>query len=300
MRTVMYQTHHGLKMGVKTDRGILDVDAAAKTFAGYSEVPITATELLYSGGKGRELLQELVLQALQEGESSLFHKEETLEFGPCVDNPQKIICIGLNYRNHAAESNMPIPEVPIVFSKFSNALTGDGADIKLPVKSQQVDYEAELAIVIGAEVSRVKEEEALSYVYGYCNANDLSARDLQMKTPQWLLGKTCDGFAPVGPYLVSKDEIPDPNQLSISTVVNGEVRQSSQTSDMIFSCEEIIAYLSDHMTLYPGDMIMTGTPEGVIMGYPEEKQSWLKAGDEVTIEIENIGSLTNQFIDGQE
>lgn len=295
MKTVVFQRNNQFKLGVKTEKGILDVEAAVNKFSDFRGIPVNTSDLLYSGEQGKEDLNSLVHHVLQADEPEVLYEEDLLQFGPCVDNPQKIICIGLNYKNHAEESNMPIPEVPIVFSKFNNTLSGHREPIRLPLKSAQVDYEAELTIVIGKEASHVKTEDALSFVYGYCNANDLSARDLQTKTPQWLLGKTCDGFAPIGPYLVSEDEIRDPNNLKIGTKVNGEVRQSSNTSDMIFSCKEIIAYVSEHMTLYPGDIIMTGTPEGVILGYPEDKRNWLKDGDEVSIEIENLGTLTNQL-----
>ena len=156
--------------------------------------------------------------------------------------------------------------------------------------TEKLDYEVELGIVIGKTAKNVSEESALDYVFGYCTANDLSARDLQMRTPQWMLGKTCDGFCPVGPYLVTKDEVGDPQNLQLKTVVNGEIRQNSNTSDMIFSCREIISYISKHMTLVPGDMILTGTPEGVIMGFPPEKQNYLKPGDTVTVEVEKLGA----------
>src|SRR5690606_16772336 len=212
----------------------------------------------------------------------------------------KIICVGLNYRKHAEETNAPIPQYPILFNKFNNTLTGHGHEVPLPIKvTSKVDYEAELVIVIGKEAKYVAKENALDYVFGYCNVNDLSARDLQMLTPQWLLGKTCDGFSPLGPYLVTADEVGNPNDLSIRCIVNGEVRQSSNTSDMIFHCDEIVSYISQHMTLVPGDIILTGTPEGVVLGYPEAKQVYLQDGDVVTIEIEKLRSLTNRMVNEQ-
>lgn len=225
--------------------------------------------------------------------SYLLLDDNGLTFGPVVTGPGKILCVGLNYRKHAEETGSAIPQTPILFSKFNNALAGHLEDVPLPAVSQQVDYEAELAIVIGRTASNVSKEDALDYVFGYCCANDLSARDLQFRTQQWLLGKTCDKFAPVGPYLVTADEVREPNNLRISCSVNGEVRQSSNTSDMIFHCDEIISYVSQHMTLEPGDIILTGTPEGVVLGYPQEKQVYLQAGDVVTVEIEKLGNLTN-------
>ncbi|MDQ0199161.1 2-keto-4-pentenoate hydratase/2-oxohepta-3-ene-1,7-dioic acid hydratase in catechol pathway [Neobacillus ginsengisoli] len=201
----------------------------------------------------------------------------------------------MNYKKHAVECNMPFPPAPILFSKFNNSITAHGKEITLPSVSSQVDYEAELAIVIGKEAKNVKKEEALSVVYGYCVANDVSARDLQSKSAQWLLGKTCDGFCPIGPYLVSKDEIENPNNLNIVSYVNGEIRQDSNTADMIFNCEELISYISEHFTLQPGDIILTGTPEGVILGLPEERRVWLKECDEVSVKIDKLGNLINTF-----
>ncbi|MNZ86756.1 Ureidoglycolate lyase [compost metagenome] len=151
-------------------------------------------------------------------------------------------------------------------------------------------------IVIGKKAKDVSKENALSHVFGYCNVNDLSARDLQLRTHQWLLGKSCDKFSPLGPYLVTADEVGNPNDLEIKCLVNGEVRQHSNTSDMVFYCDEIVSYISQHMTLVPGDIILTGTPEGVVLGYPPEKQVYLKAGDQVTIQIEKLGSITNTMV----
>ncbi|MDF2659598.1 MAG: 5-carboxymethyl-2-hydroxymuconate isomerase, partial [Paenibacillus sp.] len=220
----------------------------------------------------------------------------SVSYGPCVTRPEKIICVGLNYRKHAEETNAKIPEFPILFNKFNNTLNGHGHDVELPVTSKEVDYEAELAIVIGRRTKHVSEEQALDSVFGYASANDISARDLQLRTNQWMLGKVCDGFTPIGPELVTADEIADPNQLNIRTVVNGEERQNSNTSDMIFNCKQIISYISRHFTLEPGDIILTGTPEGVVLGYPPEKRVYLQPGDVVTVEIENLGSVTNKMV----
>lgn len=292
MRTVTFFKEDRLVLGVKTDKGILDVEAAIARFPELEDAPASVSQLISRTEEGKQALNQLVEKAIQD-DTPLFLEEDTLTLGPCVTNPQKIICVGLNYRKHAEESKMAPPEAPLLFSKFNNTLTGHKAIVKLPISSKQVDYEAELVVVIGKEAKDVKREEALSYVYGYCNANDLSARDLQFKSSQWLLGKTCDGFSPVGPYLVSQDEVGDPNRLRICSIVNGEVRQESNTSDMIFHCDEVVSYISQHMTLYPEDIILTGTPEGVIIGYPEDQRVWLKDGDEVTIEIEKLGRLTN-------
>ncbi|GED31712.1 fumarylacetoacetate hydrolase family protein [Brevibacillus centrosporus] len=293
MITVSFYKQDGIALGVRTERGILDVQAAASRFTEWSDAPVTIEALIDGGDKSRQLLDKLTDAAYQD--ESLFLQEEELELAPVVPKPSKIVCVGLNYRKHADECNLPYPETPILFSKFANALAGHGEDVPLPKESEKIDYEAELAIVIGKRASNVTEEEALSYVYGYCSANDVSARDLQFATSQWLLGKTCDKFCPIGPYLVSADEVGNPDQLQIRTYVNGELRQNSNTSDMIFSCSQIISYISRHFPLLPGDVILTGTPEGVITGFPVEKQVWLKDQDVVSVEIEKLGRLTNTF-----
>ncbi|MDF2723517.1 MAG: hypothetical protein K0Q59_3192 [Paenibacillus sp.] len=278
-------------LGVKTERGILDVTAAARGASG-SSLPTTIHELIEGGAEAKQAVDALV----GDSGSAQWIDPETANYGPCVTRPEKIICVGLNYRKHAEETNSPIPKFPILFNKFNNTLHGHGHDVELPIASNEVDYEAELAIVIGRRAKHVSEEQALDYVFGYCTANDLSARDLQMRTPQWLLGKACDQFSPLGPELVTADEIPDPNNLKIGCTVNGEVRQNSNTSDMIFDCKHIISYISRHFTLSPGDVILTGTPEGVVLGYPPEKRVYLQPGDVVTISIEKLGSITNKMV----
>jgi 2-keto-4-pentenoate hydratase/2-oxohepta-3-ene-1,7-dioic acid hydratase in catechol pathway len=282
LKLLTFRTKDGLQTGVLTEKGVLPT-------------PVTIEQVLHGGPEALTNLASYVKQALEQESDYQFLKEEELQFGPCLPNPGKIICVGLNYRKHAEESKMPVPEYPILFNKFNNTIAAHQDVILLPFDSQQVDYEAELAIVIGKTAKRVTKAEALTYVFGYCAANDLSARDLQFRTNQWLLGKCCDGFCPVGPYLVTADEVGNPNDLGIRTYVNGEMRQNSNTNDMIFHCDELVSYISQHMTLYPGDLILTGTPEGVILGYPKEQQVWLKDGDEVTVEIDKLGRLTNRM-----
>jgi 2-keto-4-pentenoate hydratase/2-oxohepta-3-ene-1,7-dioic acid hydratase in catechol pathway len=285
--TFLKDGHYAL--GIRTDRGVLDVESAVGQ--GRRRAPTRLHEAIEGGPQAVSALQAIAEQA-EDG----WLKEADLKLGPCVPHPGKIVCVGLNYRKHAEETNAPIPEYPILFNKFNNALAGHGEDIPLPAVSEKVDYEAELAIVMGKTAKNVGKEQALDYVFGYCNANDLSARDLQMRTPQWLLGKTCDKFLPLGPYLVTADEVGNPNGLGIRCTVNGEVRQNSNTSDMIFHCGELVSYISRHMTLEPGDVILTGTPEGVVLGYPPEKQVYLQEGDIVTVEIEKLGALTNRMV----
>jgi len=209
-----------------------------------------------------------------------------------IQRPGKIIAIGLNYVDHAEETGSPIPEKPLVFAKYPNTVIGPGEAIRIPPITQQVDYEAELAVVIGRPAKNVSEGEALEYVFGYTNANDVSSRDLQFSEGgQWTRSKSIDTFCPIGPYIATRDEVPDPQNLSIRCILNGEVMQDGTTSKMIFSVAEIVAFLSSGMTLMPGDIIITGTPPGV--GAARDPQVWLKAGDEVSIEIEGLGTLTN-------
>ncbi len=209
-----------------------------------------------------------------------------------VARPQKVIGIGLNYEDHAAETGADIPEKPIVFAKYPNTVIGHGEAIRIPPITEQVDYEAELAVIIGRTARNVPESEALDHVFGYTNANDVSARDIQLgEGGQWTRGKTIDTFCPLGPYIVTRDEVEDPQNLSVRCILNGDVVQDGHTSKMIFSVAELVAFLSTGMTLVPGDVIITGTPPGV--GMARDPQLWLKDGDEVSIEIEGLGTLTN-------
>lgn len=222
-------------------------------------------------------------------------EEDQLDFSPCVLSPGKIVCIGLNYRSHADETHGKPPETPVLFSKFSDTVTGHRKIVHIPAEVEQLDYEAELGIVIGKRASHVSRADALSHVFGYFPANDVSARDLQFLNGQWLLGKTLPDFAPIGPYITTADEIPDPNSLSISLKLNGEVRQNSNTRDMIFHCDYLISYISQFFPLNSGDIILTGTPSGVVLGMPKESRVWLKSGDIAEIEIEGLGKLITEY-----
>ena len=211
-----------------------------------------------------------------------------------LPNPGKILCLGLNYRDHAAESNMEIPEYPVVFTKFSNTIIGPGEAIVLPSLSSEVDYEAEFGVVIGRQAKNVSKADALDYVAGYLPFHDVSARDYQHRTSQWTLGKNFDTFGPMGPALVTVDEVPDPANLNIILRLNGEVMQSSNTRHLIFSVPDLIAEISSVMTLEPGDLISTGTPGGV--GAARTPPVFLKAGDVVEVEIEGLGVLKNPVV----
>ena len=223
-------------------------------------------------------------------------EESSAMFSSPLGNPEKILCIGVNYRNHALETKKEIPDNPTVFSKFNNSIAAHNQDIVMPDSARQLDYEGELGIMIGRTARKVSIEDSRDFVFGFFVGNDVSARDLQYRTTQWLLGKTSDGFFPAGPYITTVDEIADPQNLRIVTKLNGEVRQNSSTTSMIFKCDYLISYLSQYMTLRPGDVISTGTPEGVILGMPPERRVWIKSGDVVEVAIENLGTLRNKFV----
>ena len=211
-----------------------------------------------------------------------------------IPRPPKLICVGLNYRDHAIESKMEIPKVPTIFSKFASSVIGPGANIVLPKNSTQPDYEAEFAFVIGKPGRHVAAENWQEHVFGYTMVNDVSARDFQMATTQWLMGKTFDTFAPMGPYLVSADEIADPHALDISIRINGEVLQNSNTRELIFKIPDLIAYLSSVVTLEPGDVVSTGTPAGV--GFARKPPRFLRPGDDVVVRVDQIGELRNPVV----
>ena len=271
-------------LGIQTGGGIIDVEAEAAR-RGVS-TPADMKQAIAAGSQGLARLAELAADAQCYTNAPL---------APVVTGTDRIFCIGLNYRQHAKECGLPLPPAPVLFNKFSNALAAHGDCVRLMPDYKEYDYEAELVVVMGKPARDVSEEEALDYVFGYTCGNDLSTRDLQFaRGNQWVLSKTFDGFAPVGPCLVPSREL-DPNNLDISSVVNGETRQNSNTSDMIFNVQQIIADLSHHFTLQPGDLIFTGTPQGVMHGYPADKKNWLKPGDRVDVTIQGIGTLTTTF-----
>ena len=278
-------------LGVKTEAGVLDVAAASKLL-GYSP-PLSLEELLTKGGNAE--LKALVEAALKSPTAkSTIVAESKIKFGRLFKNPGKIICVGLNYREHAEEAGQKPPAKPILFNKYNNTLAPHQATIQLPPRDlcYKFDYETELVVVIGRRASNVSVDEALSYVAGYAVGHDFTSRDLQLETGgQWMVGKTLDGFAPIGPYFVSADQVA-PNNLNLETRVNGEVRQSVNTTKFIFNPQKLIAYTSRLFALEPGDIIFTGTPSGVIVGYPKEKQVWLKAGDKIESTIEGLGTLS--------
>ncbi|MEI4768776.1 fumarylacetoacetate hydrolase family protein [Psychrobacillus sp. FJAT-51614] len=293
MKLVNFEEEQAIKLGIITEKGVIDIEKASFLFN--NPLSLTMEEVI-SDPEKMENIRLLYVLVEKSALETLYISEKSIKIAPTLTNPNKIICVGLNYRKHAIESNLAIPTNPILFNKFTNSIAASNEIISLPPLASEYDFEAELAIVIGKEAKNISKEEALNYVFGYCNANDLSARDLQFQSSQWLLGKALDKFCPIGPYLVTADEIPNPNKLSIKTYYNGNIQQESNTADMIFHCDEIISYISNYITLSPGDIILTGTPEGVLMGLPEEVRAYMSAGDEVIIEIEGLGQLRNSFV----
>jgi len=276
-------------LGVVTPKGVIDVRAVAKKLK--IAAPTTLDQLLQEGNAAG--FNRVVASADKSGVPYL--KESDITFGRLFKNPGKIICVGLNFRAHADEVGRGYPRVPPLFNKYNNTLTAHNSLLQIPPPSvsYKLDYETELLIVVGKQGRNIPESAALDYIGGYCTSNDFSSRDLQLDLPngQWMVGKTLDQYAPIGPYFVTADLVGDPNNLTVKTWVNGELRQNSNTSDFIHNTQKMISYISTYWTLEPGDIIFTGTPEGVIAGMPKDKQVWLKKGDKVVSSVGNLGEL---------
>jgi 2-keto-4-pentenoate hydratase/2-oxohepta-3-ene-1,7-dioic acid hydratase in catechol pathway len=287
MRLATIQTPLGPRAVLQQGLDLVDPHSADDS------LPTTVRGLLTGGPS----VLHAAAEAIAEPKASRYSIEGA-RFLPPIPDPQKIICIGLNYRDHAAETGAAIPREPVVFSKFNTALLGSGANIVLPPVSQEVDYEAELVLVIGKQGRNIKPDVAQTYLAGYTVGHDVSARDWQLKKDgkQWLTGKTFDTFAPTGPMIVSADEVPDPCNLGIRLRINGVTMQDSNTRQMIFPPAALVAYLSQVVTLLPGDLIFTGTPPGV--GVARKPPVWLKSGDVVEVEIDGLGVLRNPVMQG--
>ncbi|GJE50823.1 hypothetical protein GOFOIKOB_3876 [Methylobacterium tardum] len=282
-------------LGVKMADAVLDVAAAGRALG--MPVPTDMDDLLQNG-RGPAL--RALIDAVEAAPDGRFMLDEAgIAYAPVVTRPEKIIMMGFNYRHHAEETGTPIPKDPPLFNKYNNALNHHGGAITLPTQAaREFDYETELVLVFGRECRNVSEADALDYLAGYCTGNDFSARDLQTLTSQFMIGKTSDGFAPLGPYLVTADRVKDPNNLKLKTLVNGQVRQDWSTNDMIFNCRQLISFASKVMTIKPGDIFYTGTPQGVIFGekIPRKDRAWLKPGDEVVSELEGLGALRFKLV----
>ncbi|MEO8050732.1 MAG: fumarylacetoacetate hydrolase family protein [Acidobacteriota bacterium] len=244
-------------------------------------------------GLGVDVLSVIASGRLPAGTGTSFDVAEVKLLAP-IPRPPKFICVGLNYRDHAHETGMAIPTVPTIFNKFTNVVIGPGAPIVLPKVSTRPDYEAEFAFIIGTGGRNISASSALGHVFGYTIVNDVSARDYQMVTSQWLMGKTFDTFAPMGPWIVTRDEIADPHDLDISLEIGGEILQKSNTRELVFGVPALIEYISSVVTLEPGDVVATGTPAGV--GFARKPPRYLQPGDEVAIQIQGIGELRNPVI----
>lgn len=314
MKLVTYESAKVARLGVVQGEFVVDVAAAygliAKGKIADSKVAASAevlrklggppqdmVELLGLGERYRKALGGVIAHAAATGGKrykGLLIPLRSAKLRPPIAHPQKITCIGLNYADHAREGGQEPPPAPIFFLKSHNTICGPGDPIKLPPNSTQVDYEAEFAVVIGKRGKRIPESEAHKYIAGYTLLHDVSARDMQFSDKQWYRGKSCDTFAPTGPWIVTPDEIPDPNNLRISLTLNGETLQDSNTSNLIFKVPFLISYLSQSVTWEVGDLISTGTPPGV--GFARKPPVFMKAGDTVSVTVEGIGTLTNPVV----
>ena len=271
--------------GGKAHAGLLTANDSVVDLspAGFSSV----LELIEAGPAGRAKAEAL---AVSGGKLAL----SSVKLLAPIPKPRKLICVGLNYRDHAKETGATLPDVPTIFNKFATAVIGPGADIVLPKVSKSPDYEAEFAFVIGTGGRHIAAQDWQKHIFGYTIVNDVSARDYQRATTQWLMGKTFDTFAPMGPWIVTADEIADPHNLNIQLEINGEMLQNSNTRELIFKIPDLIAFLSSVFTLEPGDIVSTGTPSGV--GVARNPQRFLRPGEEVTVTIQGIGELTNPVV----
>jgi len=285
MKLVTYTTGTAPCLGILSGDQVIDLHKASG-----GQLPADMLTLLQGGDATLERAAQVVTQA----PSGLPLDQVTL-LAPIL-NPSKIVAVGQNYMDHCREQGVEPPTSPVLFTKFPSAIVGPGAEIRWdPALSRQVDYEVELAVVIGRTARRVPKEQALDYVAGYTVCNDVSARDLQFSDGQWVRAKSLDTFCPLGPWLVTRDEISDPQDLAMRTILNGETVQDSSTREMIFGVAELIAFSSHAFTLFPGDVIVTGTPPGV--GVFRDPPVFLKSGDTITVEVEGIGSLTNHCVE---
>jgi 2-keto-4-pentenoate hydratase/2-oxohepta-3-ene-1,7-dioic acid hydratase in catechol pathway len=288
MKLVTFAADDGTRLGVVRDDMIIDLADASG-----GRLPADMLAFLQQGEPALELAREVAAGA---GTGRALAEVRLL--AP-VPNPSKVVAIGLNYMDHCREQNIDPPQAPMIFAKFPTAVVGPGAAVRWdPALTRRVDYEAELAVVIGRRARRVFAAQALDYVAGYMNCNDVSARDLQFGDVQWVRGKSLDTFCPLGPWLVTRDEVPDPHSLSMRCTVNGTALQDSTTAEMIFRVPQLIEFASRAFTLLPGDVIATGTPDGV--GVFRSPQVFLKDGDVVTVEIEGLGELTNHCVEERE
>jgi len=284
LRLVQYATQGESRLGVVIEDRIVDVQRAAAS-VGQETKAFTSTLALLEAGEGALAF----VRGLKSHNNALSLPTVHLD---CPVASRKIVAVGLNYKDHAIEAGLKIPGAPLCFAKFTSSLSGPFDPIQLPAEDSQVDFEGELGVIIGRKARRVAEGDAMRYVAGYVVFNDVSARKWQFDDGQWTRGKSCDTFAPNGPFLVTADEVPDPGALRITTRVNGEIMQDSNTNQLIFNVQKLVSYFSNSFTLDPGDMIATGTPAGV--GFSRKPPLYLKDGDLVEVEIEGVGRISNR------
>ncbi|MFM0180756.1 fumarylacetoacetate hydrolase family protein [Paraburkholderia aspalathi] len=293
LRLANLRVECALALGAEMDGLLINISRAGHALS--LPVPADMDDLIQNRRAAE--VRAVVDQLRASGETRSF-SEPNGAFAPLVTRPQKIICVGFNYLAHAAETGTEVPKAPPLFSKFVNALNHHDGTVELPTAvDHEFDYETELVVVFERKCKNVSEQDALSVVAGYCVGNDISARGLQNITSQFMAGKMSDGFAPLGPWLATRHLVPDPNNLRLQTRLNGEIRQDSNTSEMIFDCRKIISYVTSIATIEPGDILFTGTPPGVIWGQkiPRGERQWLKAGDRVVSSIEGLGELAVDF-----
>jgi acylpyruvate hydrolase len=313
MRLVTYQHEGQSRTGARLDEQIVDLNRAYRAALQHTgnkdelvvadaRVPTDMIGLLRGGETSLRAVQQAIafVRSQLEGNGKTLNQQgivyaiDGVWLLPPVLRPGKVICLGLNYRDHAAEAGMEVPAYPVLFHKVAGSLIGHNQPIVVPRISNRIDYEGELAIIIGRGGKYIAEDEAYSYIAGYTAANDVSARDLQFRTSQWTTGKMLDTFGPLGPALVTRDEVPNPHTLSIKTILNGQILQDGNTADMIFGVPFIVKYISEIVTLEPGDVILTGTPAGI--GNTRKPPVFMKPGDTVTVEIGHVGVLTNPVV----
>jgi acylpyruvate hydrolase len=309
MKLVTYSLQGQVALGALSNNRVVDLHRAhraALSHAGDADelavadlrVPANLSGLLRGGAvsmaAARRALTFVEEQRAMDHTAGLWHSVADVEVLAPIQRPAKVVCVGLNYRSHLAEIGDPIPEYPILFHKAATSIIGHGQAIVLPRISRQVDYEGELAVVIGRRGKYIPEDNALSYVAGYTCANDVSAHDIEFRTSQWTSGKMLDTFCPLGPVLLTGDEVPDPGSFCLKTVLNGQTMQEEWTSDMVFPVAFLISYISSLATLEPGDIILTGTPAGI--GCNRKPQVFLQAGDRISVQIDGIGTLANPVV----
>ncbi|WP_244119382.1 fumarylacetoacetate hydrolase family protein [Burkholderia gladioli] len=293
LRLANLRADGALALGAEIDGRIVNITRAGRELN--LPAPADIDDLIQNGLAGQ--VRAIVERVRSKGGHAGLEAADVV-FAPLVTRPRKIVCVGFNYQAHAAETGTPVPKAPPLFAKYANALNHHRGEVTLPTRmDREFDYETELVLIFGERCRDVPEADALSVLAGYAIGNDISARGLQNITSQFMAGKMSDGFAPLGPWLVTRDRVPDPNALRLRTWMNGELVQDGNTADMIFDCRKIVSYVTSIMSIEPGDIVFTGTPPGVIWGQkvPREQRRWLAPGDEVVSSIEGLGELCVRF-----